>query len=264
MTTPGADTWEIKFEQILRGISDDIEEAHRLTVELANGLTGVWHALPPGVGFVVRRAWKDYLELKDEIFRIVHDILTSPGYPPALFRVGEYWQLRVGAKVSELHQAVSAYGMQADDLWTGPAASAYKDSAEAQSRAVGAIKPCTDMIQDVLSDLGWALIAFWVAIAAAVATFIIGLISAAGLVVGVVTAPAAPEVAAGAALASIELIIAAVVALTAYMTVIRSSTTSIRQSLEDSTGLVKQGDTWGWPPMSGLTAADGLWRPWGD
>jgi hypothetical protein len=259
MVAPGAGNFEQDFEAMLRDISDAIERVQQLTIDLADRLDSIMRWLPGPIAAGMRVAWNRFLKVKDEIYDEVQEFVTEPGYPPALHRIGEYWDTRVGANVSGLQQAVSAHGVDGDNKWDGTAASAYGDAAEAQSRAVTAVKPLAEKIQNVLVDLSWGVIAFWVAMLAAWTTFVIGMVTALGLAAAVVTAPAAPPDAAATAAAVIALVTAAVAAFLTYIERIDKAMTTIQQALNDNGGLVQNGDTWGWPTVGGGVTS-GTWR----
>lgn len=250
MTAVGAGPTERDFEQLVNQVNEGIERVQQLTIELADRLTRALRWLPPGIGdAAIMRSWDRFLGLKDQIFDEIQKFMSEPGLPPALTRIGEYWNTEVGAPVSGLNQLVSAYGMKADDYWSGSAASAYEDSAEAQARAIATIKPMAEKIQSVLVDLAWGVVAFWAALVTAFVTFVAGLVSALGLALSVVTAPAAPVDAAATAAAVLGVLGAAVLATIEYSERINRSMTTARQVLTDNTGMVRSGDSWGWPPI---------------
>lgn len=149
--------------------------------------------------------------------------------------------------------------MKADNRWTGSAASAYADSADAQSRAVATIKPLAERVQEILEELAWGVIGFWIGIAGALVTFVVGLAAAVGLLASLIGAPAAPVDAGATAAAVIGLIAATVGLTTAYLQTRSTSLTSLQQALNDNGGLVEQGGQWGWPRVD-PTAASGRWR----
>ncbi|MEN3610366.1 hypothetical protein AAH979_12510 [Plantactinospora sp. ZYX-F-223] len=250
MTAIGAEWWERDAERLLEEVNQYMERVQQLTVELADGLTEVLSRLPLGIGAgAIERTWNEFLELKDRIFDEMQMYLAEPGFPWALFRISEYWNAKVGAPVSELSQTISAYGMKAHGEWSGSAASAYAASADAQARAIATIKPVTEKIQTVLTELGHGIFAFWLALAAAFVTFIVGLIAAIGLLDSLVGAPAAPVDAVGTAAVVLGLLVAAVMALREYSERTDKSMVTIQQALSDNTGMVKRGDSWGWPPI---------------
>ncbi|MFY1687909.1 hypothetical protein [Plantactinospora sp. WMMB782] len=257
MTAAGASWLEQVAERSQLNVSEGLERVQQLTVELADRLNDVMRLLPMGIGAeVIEREWRRFLELKDRIFDELQRFAEEPGFPPALWRIGEYWNVRVGAPVSGLQQKLSPHGLESPRLWTGMAADAYRDAALAQADAIATIGPAAEKVQAALDDLGWGLLAFWAALAAAVTTLVTTLAGAVGLTSAVVTAPAAPPEACGGAAATISLIIAAAVALVEYVDRFDSSMTAMAQVLNDNTGMVEQpGGTFGWPIMD----APGKW-----
>ncbi|TCB95587.1 hypothetical protein E0H26_19180 [Micromonospora zingiberis] len=259
MSAVGAGELEILFEELLTEVNQLLDEVQQDINELAAGLTEVMRWLPAVVTTGMRWAWDKFLVQSNKIFDEVQKFIAQPGLPPALFRLGEYWDLHVGTPVSGLEQAVSAYGMKADNRWTGSAASAYADSADAQSRAVKAIKPMAERIQNVLSDLAWGLISFWAGIAAAFVTFVVGIAAATGLLASLIGAPAAPVEAGATAAVVVGLITSVVLVSIAYVETRSTNLTTIQQALNDNGGLVQQGSQWGWPRVD-PTASEGRWR----
>jgi hypothetical protein len=251
MTAAGASWLEQVAEDSQANVSLGMERVQQLTVELADGLNAAMRWLPLGIGTeVIEREWRRFLDLKDRLFDELQRLAEEPGFPPALWRIGEYWNLRVGAPVSSLQQKVSPNGLDADHRWTGMAAEAYRDAARAQADALATIGPASEKIQSALDDLGWGLIAFWVAIAAAVANLIAGMVAAVGLTATVVGAPAAPPAAGGTVAMVAGLVVAALGGLVAYVEKFDNSITAMAQVLNDNTGMVEQpGGTSGWPKM---------------
>lgn len=251
MTAAGASWLEQVAEDSQRNVSEGLERVQQLTVDLADALNDAMRWLPMGLGTeVIEREWKRFLDLKDRIFDELQRFAEEPGFPPALWRIGEYWNLRVGGPVSSLQQKISPYELDATRRWEGVAAETYRDAALAQADAIETIGPATEKIQAALDDLGLGLLAFWVALAVAVATFVTGMVAALGLAASVVGAPGAPPAGAGTAASVVSLVLAAIVALGGYIEKFDNSMTSMAQLLSDNTGMVAQpGGTYGWPSM---------------
>ncbi|WP_341719472.1 hypothetical protein QQG74_06950 [Micromonospora sp. FIMYZ51] len=261
MTAPGASAFEAAFEEKLTEINELLDEIQQLINAVAVELNNTMRRLPSPVCWAISRSWDFFLPQANKYFDRMQEFIGAPGYPPALFRLGDYWDLHVGTPVSGEQQVVSAFGMKADDKWTGSAASAYKDSAEAQARAVGTIKPLAERIQNVLNDLAWGIIAFWAALIVAAGTFVVGMAGALGLAASVFGAPAAP-IDAGATVATVVgLLGAAVLAYVAYAEKIQGSMSTMQQALNDNGGLVVQGGQGSWPRVDGSTYdGTGRWR----
>lgn len=164
---------------------------------------------------------------RSTVFDELQQISEEPGHPPALWRIGEYWNSQVAGPVSSLQQKLTPNALDSDHLWSGMAAETYRDAALSQVDALGVVAPMVQKVQDALDDLAWGFVAFWVAIAAAVVTFVVGMTSAVGLAVAVVTAPAAPVDAGGTAAAVVGLVVAAVAALVAYVEKFDNSMTAL-------------------------------------
>jgi hypothetical protein len=158
--------------------------------------------------------------------------------------------------VSGVQGQATAFGVHADDKWTGSAARAYGDSADVQGRALTVIKPIAAAIQNALKDLAWGTIAFWTSVAAAIVSFVAGIIIAAGLLASLIGAPAAPVDAGATALACLAFLTAAVAAALAFAQSVNSSLVGMQQQLSDNTGLIQQGDQWRWPRLD----AGGTWQ----
>ncbi|MFG2060202.1 hypothetical protein ACGFIK_02125 [Micromonospora sp. NPDC048871] len=259
MSTAGAGELELIFEELLKDVDELLEDIQQAINELSDGIDRVAKWLPIPVVATMRWCWRKFRPKANQIFDEVQKFITQPGMPPTLFRLGEYWDQHVGTPASGLEQKVSTYGMKADNRWTGSAASAYADSADAQSRAVATIKPLAERVQEILEELAWGVIGFWIGIAGALVTFVVGLAAAVGLLASLIGAPAAPVDAGATAAAVIGLIAATVGLTTAYLQTRSTSLTSLQQALNDNGGLVEQGGQWGWPRVD-PTAASGRWR----
>lgn len=237
------------YEDLMNELNEALDDLQREANEFAEKMNDVMRWLPVPVCAGMMYAWKKFLESYSKVFDETQKFLAQPGSPPALFRVGGYWDSLVGAPVSSVQAEATAYGMKADNRWTGSAATAYGDSAEAQGRALATIKPMAEAVQDALKDLAWGMIAFWTAVVAAIVTFIAGMIIAAGLLASVLGAPAAPVDAGATALTCLGLLTAAVAAALAFAEKVNASLVGLQQQLSDNTGMVRNGDQWVWPRL---------------
>jgi hypothetical protein len=263
MSAAGAGEIEVLFEELINEFNHVVDEVQAQINELADKLSEKMRYFPDPVVRVMCEAWDRFRVIANDIFDEVQRYLSEPGIPGTLFRIGGYWEENVGVPVSSLQQAASAYGKDADDRWDGSAADAYKETADAQSRALATIKPLTERIDNALRDMAWGLIAFWVAMATAMAVFAVGMAAALGLVASLVGAPAAPVDAGATASAVVGLIAAAVVAVTAFGEKVDSTLESCDQALRDNTGLTDNGNgSFGWPRLKSLAYdGTGAWRP---
>ena len=263
MSAAGAGEIEILFEEVINEFHQTLDEVQALINELAEGLSDKMRYLPIPVAWAMRYAWDKFREVANDIFDEVQRYLSEPGIPWALFRVGGYWDEQIGVPVGNIQQAASAYGKDADNRWEGSAAKAYGESADAQARALTTMKPMTERIDNALRDMAWGLIAFWTAMAAAMAAFAVGLAAAVGLVASLVGAPAAPVDAGATAAVVVGLIAAAVAAVVAFAEKVSSTLESCGQVLRDNTGMTDNGGgSFGWPRLSSMAYdGTGTWRP---
>ncbi|MEV8504585.1 hypothetical protein AB0368_07095 [Actinoplanes sp. NPDC051475] len=244
------------YEDLMNEINEALDDLQKEANEFAEKMNDVMRWLPGPVCSGMVFAWKKFLESYNKVFDQTQKFLAQPGSPPALFRIGGYWDSYVGAPVSNVQAEATAFGMKADNAWTGTAARAYGDSAEAQGRALAGIKPMAEAVQDALKDLAWGLIAFWTAVVAAIVTFIAGMIVAAGLLASVLGAPAAPVDAGGTALTCLGLLTAAVAAALGFAEKVNGSLVGLQQQLSDNTGMVREGDQYVWPRLDN----SGTWQ----
>lgn len=265
MSAAGAGEIEILFEEVINEFHKTLDEVQAQINELADELSDKMRYLPLPVVWAMRKAWDTFREIASDIFDEIQKFLSEPGIPWALFRVGGYWDENIGVPVGSIQQAASAFGKDADNRWDGSAADAYQESADAQSRALTTIKPLTERIDNALRDMAWGLIAFWTALAAAMAAFAIGLAAALGLVASLVGAPAAPVDAGATAAVVIGLVAAAAAAVVAFAEKVNSTLESCDQVLRDNTGLVDNGNgSFGWPRLKSMAYdGTGTWRPAG-
>jgi hypothetical protein len=101
----------------------------------------------------------------------------------------------------------------------------------------------TDGIAGALSDVSKGIIAFWVGLVTALAALVVGIIAALSSSATIVGLPAAPFIAAGAALVAVGAVGGGMAVLTS---VCSSAATSMRQKLNDNTAF-RGGH---WPPAA--------------
>ena len=249
MSSQGQGNFSATYEELMTEINETLDDLQREMNEFAGKMNDVMRWLPAPICAGMIFAWNKALDAYNKVFDEMQKFLSQPGDVSALFRVGDMWDSHVGAPVSNIQAEATAFGVHADDKWTGSAARAYGDSAEAQGRAIATIKPMAEAVQDALKDLAWGTIAFWAAVVAAVVSFVAGVIVAAGLLASVVGAPAAPVDVGGTALACLGFLTAAVAAALAFSEKVSGALTGLQQQLSDNTGMVQQGDQWVWPRL---------------
>ncbi|WP_213013175.1 hypothetical protein [Paractinoplanes toevensis] len=178
---------------------------------------------------------------------------TQPGVPWTLWNHGTVWTEQVGNRVTGLMAQATTGQTETDEYWQGPAATAYLGTLPDQAKALAAIKAATDDIDDALTKVAGAIIAFWLGVLAAIVPFIIELIT---WLTAASTGVGAPPAAAGAGVSTVKVlgILAAVTtAAIAYLTGIASQYKDLLQRVNNNDGF-PQGY---WPRSTTGLIADG-------
>ncbi|MDT5049041.1 MAG: hypothetical protein QOG75_4939 [Mycobacterium sp.] len=258
MSATGAGWAEREYQDVLDKISSGLDELQRKSQSLEQKLdrTLRFIMLPP-VADAIIAGFHQFIEIRDTFIDEAQEFLTQPGWAPALFRIGDMWESKVGTPLSEQAAMMGAGRRAADNSWTGSAARAYHDAADEQQGAAQSMKPLAEKVQDLLSDLGFGLIGFAVGVAFAVTTFVLEMAAAIIAAASVVGAPASPEIAIGAAVTGIGLLAAAIAAFLEYLERIKGAERAITQNLDDTTGMPDNH----WPDISKkITNGGSTWR----
>jgi hypothetical protein len=258
MTATGAGWAEQDFHDILRTISDGLDELQKKSETLEQRLNrALRFILVPSVADAIIAAVRTFIAIRDRFIDEAQEYLTQPGWPFALFRIADMWENQVGTPLS-VQAALMGSGRRAgDNSWTGSASRAYHDAADEQQAAAQSFKPLAEKVQDLLNDLGFGLIGLAVGISFAVATFILEMTAAVIAAASVVGAPASPEIAIGAAVSGIGLFAAAVAGFLEFLERINSAERAIKQNLDDASG-IPDGH---WPDISKrVTSGGNTWK----
>ena len=185
----------------------------------------------------------------------------TTGWPWQLWDAGDLWTTQVGARASALVAAVDAAQLSADDHWQGAAHDAYAQAVPQQTKALAAVKASCDDIDDALTTIGWAQIAFVATLSAA-----IGVAVAQYLAEGAAAATGvgAPPAAAAAGLTTVQLITVVAAIVTAFVTIattVSKTCTDLQQRLDNNDAFIGTGGAAQWPrATSGITRPD-EWKP---
>lgn len=106
------------------------------------------------------------------------EIAWSFGDPDALRDAAAGWRRDVVGVVAPLAGLATLNGMQADDHWSGPAATAYRNTLPAQHVALVALVDIGNEIDAALTDMAGALNLFRYGVVAAVAVLVTAVIEA--------------------------------------------------------------------------------------
>src|SRR5688572_19499297 len=178
-----------EFAALLHRVRRLLDQVRRVADALVARVRLAVRLLPPQVGRQTLTLTGAFAVDLDKLIALLEPLLISPGWPPTLFRTGDAWTERVGRPVSRLSDLASVEQTRVDELWQGPAATAYTQAVAGQAKAFKAVKAAVDEIDDALAKLGGALVVVWAAIVAALLLYVAELAAAAKAAAGVVTAP---------------------------------------------------------------------------
>ncbi|RKR87386.1 hypothetical protein BDK92_1661 [Micromonospora pisi] len=227
---------ESEFNDLIHTLDDGIRRIEKLANDIIDRVNDGLRFLGPlaqGALDLLRR----FGELVTKFFSEVGKFFTRWGVPWTLYSHGQTWTQQVGGPVHELVSKVDAGQLVTDDYWTGTAATAYNGLLPLQVKALAAIKAATDDLDDALWKVAGGVIAFWLAIAAVLAPYIVELIAAAAAALGVVTAPAAAAAAGASTAKAIALTTAVVTMSITYLTTLWTQMRDLDQRLHNSDGL---------------------------
>lgn len=203
---------QAEFEDILRRVREALDAIPKKFNELVDNINSVLGWLP---GFILDKIKSALNAVRDFIGKVITEIgkiITQPGVPWTLWNHGTTWTEQVGGKASDWQDVFHIGTLKTDDEWKGGAADAYKNILPLQQKALGAVKAAADEVDDVLTKMAIAIGVAWLAIVAAVVSFVIELTAeSAAATTGVGAPPAAA--AAGVSAAKVWGIVAAALAV---------------------------------------------------
>ncbi|GAA0488548.1 hypothetical protein Ade02nite_72450 [Paractinoplanes deccanensis] len=229
---------------LLDKITSTLERIEAKTAELQGSINDKLGWLPGFVRDKVVAGWNRFCDYLGRVWTNLNEILSHMGSPSALGDTADAWSDLVGGPVSAQVQTAEAGLLGADDKWDGAAADAYRQTLPLQKAALDKVKSTlTDGISTALSTVATGIIAFWAGLVVALvalATGIVGALASSATILGV---PAAPVIAAGAALTASAALIAGAETLKA---VCASANSLLRQKLADNSAF-HEGH---WPPAA--------------
>lgn len=216
-------------EELVNRVERLIERIDRINKKIIEGLNGSLKLLPRSVGNKIQQGMDEYDNILRKILQKITEPLTWVGNPSKLTSFGGTWINSVGASAADVASLMDAHHMRVDNYWKGEAVDAYKITLAAQKEAFVSIKDSTAKIQSALFKVALAIIGFWLAIGAALISFVVELVTIAAEAFSVVGAPAVPPTAILAAGATAGLLSAGVSELIAFLGSAASDANSLRQ-----------------------------------
>jgi hypothetical protein len=214
------------------------------TTELQNTVDDKLQWLSGFLQDKVVAGWNRFCDFMRKVWDFCYEVCTNMGSPSKLWATADAWSDRVGAPVSAQVQSADAGLLTVDDNWEGDAANAYRQTLPLQKTALDKIKTTlTDGISGALSEVAKGIIAFWASLVVALAALVAGIIGAIASAATIFGLPAAPFIAAGAALAADAALIGGGMIL---RSVCSAASTTLRQKLDDNAGF-HEGH---WPPAA--------------
>lgn len=210
-------------------LQDSVAQAGEVNRDFLYAAEAAMRSLPAPIAEAVGAGLADVGRQIQELNALLDQALAVPGNPWALWDAGSGWTQHVGGAVASLASLATLDEVRVDEYWQGVAADAYRFTLPRQKDALAAVKAATDDLQDGLDAGGWAIVAFWGSVAAALVALILAVVGAIAALAGGVTAPASPVLASAGLGGAITLIVAANVALTAELATLATATATLEQ-----------------------------------
>ena len=196
---------------ILDRINSVMDRIDTKTAELQSGIDAKLKFLPGPVQNSVVAGWNRFCDFMKRVWDNLNEVISNMGSPSAISETVNAWSDLVGGPVSAQVQSADAGLLEVDTNWDGDAAEAYRQTLPLQKAALDKIKSAlTDGIAAALSPVATAIKIFWGALVGALVALAVGIVGALASTATIFGMPAAPVIAAGAALtASVAIIVAA-------------------------------------------------------
>ena len=214
------------------------------TTELQNTVDDKLQWLSGFLQDKVVAGWNRFCDFMRKVWDFWTEVCSNMGSPSKLWATADAWSDTVGAPVSAQVQSADAGLLTVDDNWDGGAANAYRQTLPLQKAALDKVKTTlTDGVSGALSEVAKGIIAFWASLVVGLAALVGGIIGAIASAATIFGLPAAPFIAAGAALAADAAVIGGGMIL---KSVCSAASTTLRQRLDDNAGF-HEGH---WPPAA--------------
>jgi hypothetical protein len=230
--------------ELIDKLLEIVDRVNAKTTDLQNAINDKLGWLPGFLQDKVVGGWNKFCDFMREVWDFWIEVCNNMGSPSRLWATADAWSDTVGAPVSAQVQSADAGLLTVDDNWDGDAANAYRQTLPLQKTALDKVKTTlTDGISSTLSEVAKGIIAFWASLVVALATLVAGIIGAIASAATIFGLPAAPFIAAGAALAADGAVIGGGMIL---KSVCSGANTTLRQRLDDNAGF-HEGH---WPPAA--------------
>jgi prophage DNA circulation protein len=237
-------TTAVEESALLAKINEVVSRIESKTTDLQNSINSKMKWLPGPLQDKVIAGWNKFTGFLQDCWDALAEIFGNMGSPSTLWNTGDSWSNSVGGPVSAQVQSAEAGSLEVDDNWDGSAADRYRQNLPMQKTALEKMKSTfSDGISSALSDVAKGIIAFWGGLIVALGALVTGIITALGSAATIFGLPAAPFIAAAAALVAVGAFLSGGLIL---KSVCSSANSTLRQKLNDNTGY-REGH---WPPAT--------------
>jgi uncharacterized protein YukE len=224
-------------DSVIQQTTQKLDEIQQKVQQLFDKVNGLLNWVPSFLSAVVDTIQDALNTLNQKLRQFwaqVEEFVREPGSPAALKSAAQDWENNVSQVIGNITGTLTTDRLQAENDWHGQAANAYKSTIPNQNTALTALKDVTDQINTSLDNLSNAVIAFWVAVGAALLTFIVTLVGAIAACCTVVGTPAGIAAVIGVVAVVLGLITTAVLALNSYLDSATAEQTALNQKLTDN------------------------------
>jgi hypothetical protein len=169
-----------QFDDVLGRLEDGLRELARVARQIIVNCKDLLRWLGP-LAAQVEQMLARFGELMRRIFSELGKFMTRPGHPAVLWTDGDRWITEVGIHAGNRVGTLTPDFMHSDDRWKGSAADAYLRALPPQKLALEKVQAVSNQLGDSLHEIAVAVGTFWVAVAAAVTSFLAELLGASGV-----------------------------------------------------------------------------------
>ena len=223
-------------DAIIEKANEKITEANDLVNKLYDGVNKLLSWVPDIFAHLIepiKKAMEEFGKLHERIFKEITQFLTDRGSPSRLREVAGQWTSKIAKQLGTVAGDLKLDKHRSNIEWEGRAAEAYKALVPGQVDAVNGVKGAADKMVLTLEALANAIEMFWVSVAIAITTFVVGLFAAIAGIAGVVTAPPAIVALSSVAVVVVGLITAAITAIVSTIQPINSQARSIKKTVDE-------------------------------
>lgn len=167
------------FDDLLARVRRLLERVGDTADRIVDDALRVARGLPGFLAGRVRRLLEDFVSVVRRLIGLVGDLIAPAGNPVRVWETGRRWVDDFAGPLSDEIGKIDPDHLAAGYEWEGRAADAYLDAAARQRGALTALQAVGGDLDTALARLAIGICGLWAAIAAALCSALIQLISAA-------------------------------------------------------------------------------------